>query len=443
MLSLFKQFIQGKKIFHSQDKVLLAVSGGMDSVSLCELFYQAKFSFGIAHCNFQLRKEANEDEKFVRQLAKKYNVPFFSTAFDTQIVAKQERQSIQMAARALRYEWLEKIRQENHYQFIATAHHKNDSVETVLLNFVRGTGIAGLHGIRERKDFLIRPLLFSTRKEIESFVKGNKLKYREDKSNKSDKYIRNKIRHKVIPVLKEINPALEETMMQNIERIRDVEHIYEQFIKQNQTALLVQKGNKIILSIVKIKQLSPTPSFLFELLKKFNFNQTTVNEIITAIDKQSGKIFFSPTHRLLKDRTELIVEKITDYRVQNTSYAVQKGQTKLKTEELYLTMQLHPISNIKHQTSNKIAYLDAEKLHFPLGVRKWEKGDFFYPLGMKKKKKLSDFFIDTKISLSEKENLWLLTSDEQIAWIIGYRIDNRFKITDETKKIFQMELQTI
>jgi tRNA(Ile)-lysidine synthase len=448
MLKSFQSHISKQKIFSQKVKILLTVSGGVDSVLMCELFYLAKINFGIAHCNFQLRgDESNGDEAFVRALAKKYKVEFHTIKFNTTAFAKKNKLSTQIAARQLRYEWFEKLRTEHHYHFIATAHHQDDSIETFFINIVRGTSISGLHGILPKQGNIIRPMLFTNKEQILEYVKTHKLKYREDSSNASDKYVRNKIRHQIIPLLKELNPGFEKTMENNILHLCDVETIYKNDIDNKRKAVVKKQTNGYTISIPSLKKLNPIATYLFEFLKPFNFNQTAVDDIIAALDGESGKQFFSETHRLIKDREFLIVEvRSQKLEVRSRKILVKKNETKIEIQNLILNfkseIQSRLLSGPKSEIFklNSIAQMDFDKLTFPLEIRKWEKGDVFYPLGMKGQKKLSDFFIDKKLSISQKENIWLLTSAGKIVWVIGLRMDDRFKITDSTKKNYTVEL---
>ncbi|MGZ4048106.1 MAG: tRNA lysidine(34) synthetase TilS, partial [Bacteroidia bacterium] len=339
----------------------------------------------------------------------------------------------------------EEIRSQFDYDYIATAHHQDDSIETFFINLIRGTGISGLHGILPKHGKIIRPLLFCTKNDIEVFAKKNKLKHHEDSSNLSDKYTRNKIRHQIIPALKELNPNLENTIINDIERLKTVELIYKRTIDKAFSKIVKQGKNGIVIPIKELKKLDPLQTYLYEFLKAFQYNATTVTEIISALDSESGKQFYSSSHRLVKDREFLLLEKkknqVADskYQEEKKSFLIEKNKKEAVIDNLKLRLKKAP-PNYELQVTNKIAQLDFDKLEFPLEVRKWEKGDFFYPLGMKGKKKLSDFFIDKKLSLIEKENIYLLTSKGKIVWIIGLRIDERFKITEKTKKIYFVEL---
>lgn len=432
MLEEFKRFAVKNSLFKKADKTLITVSGGRDSIVLCELFYKAKLPFSIAHCNFQLRgKEANDDEDFVKKLALKYNVEFFTKRFKTKEFAEKNKLSIQQAARVLRYEWFEEVRQKNNCNFIATAHHKDDELETFFINLVRGTGIAGLHGILPKRGKIIRPLLFADRNEIDEFVKKNKLQFREDSSNISDKYLRNKIRHKILPLFEEINPVFRRTLSEEITRLSEVEKVYNYFISANEKEVL--KNNSISISVLKKSPFAST--LLYEILKKYQFNSSVANEVFSSLDSESGRQFLSSTHRLVKDRDRLIIAKRTTTG-SNTVLSVSQNEKMLNSPLKIELLKVKNSPDFKISTDSNIACLDFEKLTFPLIIRKWRNGDFFYPLGMRKKKKLSNFFTDIKLSIPEKENIWLLCSDDKIVYIVGKRIDERFKIGKQTKLIY-------
>ncbi len=438
-------YIQKEKLFLPSDTILLAVSGGIDSVAMCKLFHKTRFKFGIAHCNFKLRGEESDlDELFVKELSKKYNVPFHSISFNTASFSKKNKLSIQVAARQLRYDWFEEIRQQYHYKFIATAHHQYDSIETFFINLIRGTGIAGLHGILPKHGNIIRPLLFATKEQIKAFVKTNKLNYREDGSNQSDKYLRNKIRHHLVPLLKELNPSINNTISSNMEHFRAVESIYKKDIESNRLRMVTTHNGIISIPIQSLMKLNPVATYLYEFLKPYHFNFTTAAEIIEVLHAASGKQFFSETHRLIKDRDFLLLEPKQPQSALITNekqWLIEKDQKKVTLDTSTLQFTTKRIINNQQPTTNSNSiHIDYDQLTFPLEIRKWKKGDFFYPLGMKGKKKLSDFFIDKKLSMIQKENTYLLTSNNTIVWVIGLRIDDRFKITNQTKKIYFVEL---
>lgn len=444
MQTSFLNYLKKEKLFSVSDKILLAVSGGIDSIVLCDLFDKAGLKFGIAHCNFKLRgKESDKDEKFVESLATKYNVTFHSITFKTDAFAKKNKLSIQVAARELRYNWFEEVKQEFKYKYIATAHHLDDSIETFFINFTRGTGISGLHGILPKQGDIIRPMLFATKADVETYAKKHKLKHREDSSNVSDKYTRNKIRHHIIPLLKELNPAFEKSASTTIQHLIDVETVYKTEIENKRSSIVKTENGITKITIASLQKLTPLHTYLYEFLKPFNFNTSNVEEIIVALNGESGKQFFSETHRLIKDRNTLLVQPLTIQPEEVQSFKINKEQSELVSDSLKLEFKIFALEKYQPVNSDSVASLDFDKLHFPLELRKWQHGDVFYPLGMKgKKKKLSDFFIDKKLSLYQKENCRLLTSEGKIAWIIGLRIDDRFKVSPKTSKIYQATLFT-
>lgn len=438
MLSRLKQFITTNNLFSQKDKILLTVSGGIDSVVLCDLFHQAKITFGIAHCNFGLRgDESDGDELYVKQLAKKYSVPLFVNNFDTRHYAAHEKISIQMAARELRYKWFEEIRKKNKYSFVATAHHKGDSAETLLINLVRGTGIHGLHGILPKQQKLIRPLLFASREDIMAYANEKKLSWREDSSNTSDKYLRNNIRLNIIPQLKKINPSLEDSLFETSRRLHHAEQAIQLLLENKRKDVLKKQESKISIDIKKLKALKPTPFFLFELIKNYGFNEDTVTNIIASLNKISGKVFFSSTHQLIKDRNTLVLTKknVAQDKKQNKKYTFTKSVKKINAPILIHFKKMKLTGDFVIPKEKHIACFDYSKLSATLSIRKWQHGDTFMPLGMKGEKKISDFFTDNKFSLYDKENTWLLLSGNKIVWIIGHRTDERYKITPNTRNI--------
>ena len=444
MFKSFKKYISSQKLFIRKDKILLTVSGGIDSVAMCELFHQARLQFGIAHCNFQLRgQESDADELFVKQLAEKYNVPFYVKHFKTGDFASENGISIQMAARQLRYDWFEELIKTEKYHFYATAHHQNDEIETFFINLLRGTGIAGLHGILPKQNHLIRPLLFTNRGKIEQFANDNKLEYREDSSNASAKYLRNAVRHKIIPQFKHLAGDFERVMTENIEKLRDVEIIFNEMLEMKRKEIVVVNSSTILLSIKKLKVLHPLKAYLFHFLSPYNFNNEVIESLIVSLDDISGKQFFSSTHRLLKDRDNLIITEISDVTLENEIFLINKTDSHIFAP-LLLDFRITTESEmIKINPDKNLAYLDFDKLKFPLTIRKWKHGDFFCPFGMHGKKKVSDFFTDQKFSIIEKENTWLMCSDDDIVWVVGWRIDERYKLTSKTLKGYIIELKHI
>ncbi len=424
---------------------LLAVSGGLDSMVMVDLFHGAKLRFGIIHCNFTLRgKESDEDARFVNNMAKKHKVPFYLKKFKTEQYAKASGLSIQMAARKLRYDWFEEIRAENDYDYITTAHHLDDQIETFFINLIRGTGIAGLHGILPQNGRLIRPMLFTYREEIEKYAEKKHFPFHNDSSNDSLKYTRNQIRHQVIPVLRTIQPDFAVVMTENIKKLRNFEIIGKEAIVRTSNSLIHREGKQITISIEALKTLIPLRPYAYELLSPFGFSLDVIENLLNRLDGNSGKTFFSSTHRLIKDRKSLIITEIhdaaNDMQEIPEEFNIEAGMNHIE-KPVKMKFQIQPLSpDFIIPTSLDSACLDYDKLKFPLSIRKWKAGDAFCPLGMNQKKKLSDFFIDQKFTLTDKEITWLLCSGNQITWVIGHRIDHRFRITPKTKKMLYVML---
>jgi tRNA(Ile)-lysidine synthase len=442
MLKEFKSFIASEKLSGTENKILLAISGGIDSVVMSELFHRAGYSFGIAHCNFGLRgMESDADEAFVEQLAKKYKAPFFCKRFLTAKDANKKGISIQMAARELRYKWFEEIRIKEKYSSIATAHHLDDQMETFFINLLRSTGIAGFHGILPKQGNLIRPLLFSYRVNIEAFARKYKLAFREDSSNAEIKYLRNKIRHEIIPIFRELNPAFQQILSETIQRMRETEVIFRNSIEEARKKIIRNDKTGTHIRIGDLKQLTPIDIYAFELLSPFGFHEAVIRDILHSPDDASGKIFYSSTHRLIKDREELILNPLTskkESRLKNAEISIPENKKEIRKPIHLSFIKTTTGKKFSIDSSKEVANLDLRKIMFPLILRRWKKGDSFYPFGMNKKKKLSDYFIDRKLSIPEKENIWLLCSGLHILWIVGHRIDHCFRVTSHTKEVLQV-----
>jgi len=435
----FNVYLKSRKLLSPQDKVLLGVSGGMDSMVMLELFRRSGKEFGIAHCNFQLRgSDSDADEAFVKSVAKEAGVPCYTKRFDTESYKKKHKVSIQEAARDLRHQWFEGARVKYGYNKIALAHHQDDSIETFFINLIRGTGLTGLRGILPQKGAVIRPLLFATRSEIHLFVTKEGLAYREDQSNQDNKYRRNKIRQEIIPILKEINPGFVKTMMGNMARLDQAERIYNEYMAKQIGQLLEINSKGFRISIEKLKQLKPLEGYFYEVLRPFRFNAAVARELLRSLDSVSGKKFFSPTHLALKDREYILINKIQepDLIPANCSISIEDDMV---FNPIRLSINRLTIDAADIQPDSMTANLDGDKLTYPLVVRRWEHGDSFYPLGMKGKKKLSDFFIDLKVPLSQKDNIFVLESAGEIAWVIGFRLDNRYKISSRTQNVHLFE----
>jgi len=442
MLNDFIKFIQEENLINHTDHTLLAVSGGLDSVVMARLFNQSGYQFGITHANFQLRgNESERDEDFVRALAAKYQVPIHVKRFETKSFARKKGVSVQMAARTLRYDWFEELIKDENYTCVATAHHLDDQVETFLINLARGTGIAGLHGIMPRQGHVIRPMLFAFRAQLETFALANELEFVEDSSNRSDKYVRNRIRLKIIPQLEKINPGFRQELTQTIGFIRDAEKIYNQTIEQKRREIFHENGDKIYIQSAQFYCLEPLTSWAYELLSPFGFNLSNIRDITGLADAIPGKEVRSATFRLVKDREYLIIAPLEETG-NETTFKVSMDDLKQKSIRSPLNLSFEIIEEVPSAFNDPgtTAYLGLDRLDFPLIIRKWQRGDFFFPFGMSQRKKLSDYFTDEKFSRIEKEKCWLLCSGKKIVWIIGHRIDERFKITASSKRILKITL---
>lgn len=439
MLPGFKRNIMEKNLFAPSDRLLVAVSGGVDSVVLCDLCHQANFDFEIAHANFQLRGEDSEvDENFVKELASRYRVPFHVKKFDTNAYAESNKCSVQVAARELRYAWFREIMHEGP-KYLLTAHHADDNIETVLMNFFRGTGISGLRGMQEKHDNIVRPLLHLTKKEILQFAEQNKLKWREDISNTSDKYSRNYFRNVIIPMVHKIYPETEFNLLQNIERFHDIEELYSQAVAKHKKGLIEVKGNEVHIPILKLKKTKPLNTVLYEVISDFNFTAHQLNDVVHLLDAEQGKFVQSPTHRIFVNRGWLIISPLNSEKATNILIEGGVGEVAYSDKKISLEEGLAGQVN----GARDIAQLDLRSVRFPLCLRKWKAGDYFYPLGMKKKKKVSRFLIDQKLSPTEKEKVWVLESGKRICWVVGMRIDDRFKMVPSTKEVLTIRTENI
>jgi len=432
MIDVFNKFSYDNHLFKHDDKILLAVSGGIDSMVMTHLFQKTGCRIAIMHCNFTLRSaESDKDEEFVRKYAELHSIPFFSNTFNTNEFARNNNISVQMAARDLRYNWFEEVRLKNNYDLIAVAHNLNDNAETLLINLTRGTGLAGLSGMRLISNHIIRPLLFATRDDIVKYSNKHQIKFREDKSNADTKYIRNKIRHQIIPLLKEINPSIEVTLNETAERFLGVNEIVAGYINKIREKISEQKDNIISYNISQLKHHLNNKTILFELFRPYGITNQQLDDLNKVINGKTGGQIITNCCRIIKNRKEIIVSmescRSESVYTIDTPDAFKKIPGIVSAELL----EVNDVFQIPYDSS--IACLDFDKLNFPLKIRKWEPGDSFYPLGMKQKKKLSDYFIDNKYSMLDKENILILESEGKIIWIIGDRIDNRFKISRTTK----------
>lgn len=443
----FQNSIKRNNLFSKKDKLLLAVSGGVDSVVLCELCKQAEFDFAIAHCNFQLRgAESERDEKFVRNLGDKYGVEVLVKKFDTEKYALENKLSTQEAARNLRYEWFEElvynqlsignIKNPIH---LLTAHHADDNAETIAMNFFRGTGLHGLTGIPSKNEYIKRPLLEFSKDELLAFAKENNLEFVEDSSNQSSKYTRNYFRNEIIPAISKIYPQVKDNLLDNINRFKEIEKLYKLSVGELKRKICKQKGNEVHIPVNKL-MLYNNKALIYEIIHSFNFQEKQVEEVIKLADSDSGKYITSPDnqYRIIKHRLWFIISPV--FATESLNIIIEEND-----KQVFFSLgnlKIESTSSNKSSTSIDIATLDAKEIKFPLLLRKWKTGDYFYPLGMKKKKKVSRFLIDSKLSKIEKENTWIIESKQRICWIVGQRIDDRFKLTATTKEVLKLTYQS-
>ncbi len=439
MLKTFKNHINSNLKFLTETRLVVAISGGVDSVVLAHLCKAFHLEFALAHCNFNLRgEESNADEDFVLELAEHLDVEVFIQNFDTQDYAEQHKRSIQMAARELRYDWFYELARQLKFDYILTAHHADDNLETFLINFTRGTGLNGLTGIPVVNDNVVRPLLPFSRELIEAFANEERITWREDSSNSSRKYLRNKLRHEVVPILKEINPQLLDSFQSTLENLNDTADIVEESLNAvAKRAITTIEDNGISYKVSEFKKVNNPKAYLFEMFKEYGFTQW--HDIVDLLDAQSGKHVLSNSYRLIKHREHLILTELKSNTIQNvtlTSVEVKKGIVETPIGDLIF----QDTKAIDKPNQHEI-YIDKAKLVFPLEMRIWKEGDYFHPLGMNGKKKISKYLKDEKLSLVEKENTWLLTSNNEVVWVIGKRADNRFRVTETTTNILKIGLK--
>lgn len=440
------QFIEKYGLFSLNQNLIVAVSGGKDSMALVYLLNKSDFKIIVAHCNFTLRgNESDEDAKFIKNYCAKNNILYNEIVFETEKIAKQKSLSIQETARELRYSWLEKIRKENNAVGIATAHHLDDNIETVLFKIAKGTGVRGIRGIQAKNGNIVRPFLETSVDEIRAYIAENKIEYREDNSNKSVKYDRNKIRHTLIPVLKEINTGLYPTFISHFERWNDIEKLYNNFVEHWKNKLVKEANCDKIISIKALQKVEGYETLLFEIMRDYGFNKDDVQDIIKGFDSAEHKIYLNEKNRVLIDKKFIYITAVENLSESKVHYISSK-QTKIVFENGIFRLVLKPISKLsKINKGKQYAYVDADKLKFPLTLRKWKPGDYFYPYGFTKennkpaKKKISKYLKDQRIDARSKEQTWVLFSEEKLVWLVNQRIDNRFSITEKTKRIFQIK----
>ena len=444
MLATYKQFVERQGLWEAGDKVLLAVSGGPDSVAMMELTARLGMEFGISHVNFGLRgSESDDDEAFVRQLAKKYEVPIFVTRVDTMRYVSLKGISIEMAAREIRYAEFDRIMDNYGYNVVAVAHHKDDAIETFFLNLLRGSGIRGLTGMRVRNGRIVRPMLCFSHAEIEEFLAENDLKFRTDSTNRENEFARNKIRNLVMPVIDDVSENARSSITESIGYLGMAKRIYDDAIDKAVASVLKQDGESFIADIPGILAFVEPKCLLYEILVRYDFGKVQCREVFRQLNSESGKIFYSNTHRLVKDRDSLIITHLNDVETLNGRKPIMLRRSDidkgvLHTNAWNLRLEVIVRDAFAPERDPLTAYYDIDLLCFPMTVTGWEKGDSFVPFGSNCHKKISDLFIDQKLSLADKDRVEILRCGGKILWVIGIRASNYYRVTPSTRQILKI-----
>jgi tRNA(Ile)-lysidine synthase len=446
-LARFLAFVRHEHLYRPHDRLLVAVSGGVDSVVLCDLLSRCGHDYEIAHCNFNLRgDESDRDESFVRSLSRNYGKILHCNTFDTTHFAMENKCSIQEAARTLRYEWFAGIMEARKLEWqrtgvvikLLTAHHLDDNVETAFMNFVKGTGIAGIRGMLPATDKVVRPLLFAGKDEIRRYADAVGLQWVEDSSNREDKYSRNFMRRQVLPLIAEHYPMVDKSLAENIARFRDVEILYGLSVERLKKRLLSQNGPDWRIPVEKLRLTPGVRTILWEIIRHFGFSARQIDEVSSLMDSETGRYVASSTHRILRYRNWLLISAVRS--LQTGIFPIEESikETIFPAGTLHFNI-IGPLLKDALDAGSEIAFLDLRDIRYPLILRKWKHGDFFYPLGMRKKKKISRFLTDAKLSLPQKENVWVLESDKRIIWVVGMRPDDRFRIGHGTARILKIK----
>ncbi len=445
LLEEFEKYINDNELFTHNDKILLAVSGGVDSMVLMALSAAVGYHFGVAHCNFQLRgEESDEDEELVEREARRYGAEFFNKRFDTTGEMERTGESMEMAARRLRYAWFKELCEEHGYTIIVIAHHLNDSIETFFINMLRGTGLRGLTGINMHVGRIVRPLMFATRKDIHDYALAHHIPFREDSSNRSTKYLRNKVRLGLVPMLREINPQFTTIMRRNISRLSQAQSFISASIEIIKRDVLHMEDGIYRLDASRLDGMLPRGYVIYEILSsEFGFKGDVVDALCHALEMGStGRRFYSREWVATIDRGAIVIDRIGDD--DDCEIIVERRMIRAYAGGSVLYFQHCNIDLIDTlNMGDNVALIDADKLQYPLKIRRWREGDWFVPLGMSGRKKLSDYLINKKVSMAEKNRQFVLVSGEDIVWVIGRRLDDRFCITKSTENVLRIMRDSI
>ena len=444
LLDEFEKYITDNELFSHEDKVLLAVSGGVDSMVMLSLTAAAGYRFGVAHCNFSLRgKESDDDETLVEREAKRLGVEFFNRRFDTTGEMERTGESMEMAARRLRYEWFRELCDEHGYTVIAIAHHVNDSIETFFINMLRGTGLRGLTGINTQLGRVVRPVMFATRRDLHDYAVAHHIPFREDSSNRSTKYLRNKVRLGLVPMLKEIKPQFTTIMRRNISRLSQAQEFITASMDIIKHEVIEHNDGIDTLYVDRIAASLPRNYVIYEILSSsYGFKGDVVDALCHALDSDStGRRFYSREWVAVVDRGNVVVSRIMED--DSCETLVERRMQRAYAGGSALYFDYCNIDFIdSYDLGDNVALIDADKLQFPLRLRRWKEGDWFVPLGMSGRKKLSDYLIDKKVSIAQKKRQFVLLSGDDIVWVVGRRLDDRFCITRSTENVLKITKDT-
>lgn len=449
MLFKIESYILENNLFTHSDNILVGVSGGRDSIALLFALKSLKYNVAAAHCNFHLRgAESNRDQQFVEDFCSNHSIPLFKTDFQTEEYSKSKHLSIEMGARELRYGWFDNLLDSEHFDYIAIAHHSDDVIETFLINMSRGTGLQGLTGIKPKNGRIVRPMLCVTREEVTAFITENNLGFVDDSTNFESVYMRNKMRNIIIPSLQEANPTFKKSLLTSIENLNQAFSFNQYYLNLLRKEVVTETDDEVVVDLERIIDSVHRDYVCFELLRTYGFSPKMCKDILSSATKKNcqGDQFLSNLgFKAIINRKKFVIKKNNSTFAQDISseeiYTIDSDVNVIE-KPLSLKFSKSKVEDFILRKESAVCNIDSDLIEFPLVLRHWKKGDTFVPFGMKGRKKLSDFFIDEKLSIFEKESVWLLTSGDEIVWVVGLRSDNRFRITKNTKRVLTIEIIT-